>query len=85
MKMMNLLKRIFCKHTWKMTRWHWTHGYTVDKPYYMEVEYKCTDCGKVKYWNPPSDLWVYFSPSKFVNEDGMIWGRASRDKHENLE
>lgn len=65
----NLLKRIFCKHNWRLTRWHWVHSPSQNDKYYMETEYRCMNCGKMKYEYPPSDIWVYFSPNKFVKED----------------
>ena len=47
---MNILKRLFCKHKNKeMIRWHYTHGYNGMEPRFIEIEYKCNDCGKVFY------------------------------------
>lgn len=47
---MNILKRLFCRHKIsEMLRWHYTHGYNGIEPSFIEVEYKCNDCGKVFY------------------------------------
>lgn len=47
---MGFLKRLLCKHhNREMLRWHYTHGYNGMEPLFIEIEYKCNDCGKVFY------------------------------------
>lgn len=48
-EIMRILKRLFCKHhNREMLRWHYTHGYNGMEPIFIEIEYKCKDCGKSK-------------------------------------
>lgn len=47
---MKFLKRLFCKHhNREILRWHYTHGYNGMEPRFIEVEYRCNDCGKIFY------------------------------------
>lgn len=47
---MNFLKRLLCKHKDReMLRWHYTHGYNGMEPRFIEIEYKCNDCGKISF------------------------------------
>lgn len=32
-----------------MLRWHYTHGYNGMEPRFIEIEYRCNDCGKILY------------------------------------
>lgn len=49
---MKWLKQLLCKHSYQITRWHWTHGLTGMEPASLEVEHKCSQCGKVVYSYP---------------------------------
>ena len=50
--MKNIVKKLFCRHDYKILRWHWTHGAMGNDPLFMEVHVKCKRCGKEKYIYP---------------------------------
>lgn len=54
---MRFLKGLFCKHhNREMLRQHYTHGYNGMEPSFIEIEYKCNDCGKVFYQDLHEDM-----------------------------
>ena len=57
---MKFFKRLFCRHVWLLNRWHWTHGITGNHPLFIEAEYKCSKCGKLKYEYPSQNIWIHF-------------------------
>ncbi len=38
-----------CDHDYRMNRWHITHGPIGNDPAFIEIEYKCSKCEKLKY------------------------------------
>ena len=46
---MNFIKRLFCRHDWLVSRWHWTHGPIGNDPAFIQIECQCGKCGKVCY------------------------------------
>lgn len=50
--MRKFLRKIFCKHDYEITRWHWFHGYSTMEPRRLEVEHVCKKCGKTIYTYP---------------------------------
>lgn len=58
--MIRWIKRLFCRHEWAVTRWHWTHGFNENHPVFIEVEFKCKKCGKLDYYYPSPVIWHYF-------------------------
>lgn len=57
MGIMNFIKKAFCKHKNKeILRWHYTHGYNVMEPTFIEIEYRCNDCGKIFYQDLHKDM-----------------------------
>lgn len=52
LSMKNILRKLFCRHVYKIIRWHWTHGSMGNNPLFMEVHVKCKLCGKEKYIYP---------------------------------
>jgi hypothetical protein len=43
----SILKKMFCKHkNHEVVCWHWTHGETTNEIRFIEIQYKCKDCGK---------------------------------------
>ncbi len=50
--MIRLLRRLFCRHSYEIKRWHYTHGPGDNDPAYLEVEHVCVKCGKVAYSYP---------------------------------
>lgn len=46
---MKWLKQLVCRHSYQIIRWHWTHGPTGNDPLCLEVEHKCSKCGKIAY------------------------------------
>lgn len=55
--MKNLLKKIFCRHkNSEVVCWHWTHGPLTNDIRYLEIQFKCNDCGRyyfreIRDWN----------------------------------
>lgn len=42
-----MIKRLFCRHkNREVVCWHWTHGLNGNEARYLEIQYKCNDCGK---------------------------------------
>lgn len=64
--MLNFLKRLFCKHKYKLNRWHNTHGPDGFDPLLIEAEYICTKCGKICYKYYP--IWYADAFKALVNE-----------------
>lgn len=50
--MKQFLRRLFCNHSYQITRWHWFHGFTAMEPRRLEVEHRCSKCGKITYSYP---------------------------------
>ena len=50
--MNRFLKQIFCKHDYKINRWHWFHGFSTMEPRRLEIEHVCIKCGKKIYSYP---------------------------------
>lgn len=47
---MSFLKGLPCKHhNREMLRWHYTHGYNGMEPGFIEIKYRCNNCGKIFY------------------------------------
>ena len=44
--------QLFCRHTYGLTRWHWSHEFQDNEPMHIEAEYKCSKCGKLMYVYP---------------------------------
>ena len=45
--MKNLFKKMFCRHkNSEVICWHWTHGCNTNLPRFLEIQFKCNDCGK---------------------------------------
>ena len=53
---MKWFKKLFCKHFYMMTRWHWSHGPNGNDPRCIEREFRCTKCGKLFYDCLTSDM-----------------------------
>lgn len=51
--MRNLIKRLFCRHRWKVLRWRYFHGYSGNEPTLIETECQCRKCGKIDYFVVP--------------------------------
>lgn len=47
--MTDIFKRIFCKHSYDLNRWHISHGQNGMDPAEIEAEYICINCGNVTY------------------------------------
>jgi hypothetical protein len=44
---MNFIKKLFCKHkNSEVICWHWTHGPNGNDIRYLEIQRKCSDCGR---------------------------------------
>ncbi len=65
-----ILKKMFCNHKFKITRWHYVHDPTY-APSHIEVEYKCERCNKLIY----KHLYIY------KNKDFKYYG-LDLDKYE---
>ena len=50
--MVRFLKRLFCKHYYVISKWHYTHGANGNNPAFLEVEHICQKCGKKTYSYP---------------------------------
>lgn len=50
--MISFFKQLFCKHSYQIKRWHWTHGANGNEPAHLEVEHVCIKCGKKIYSYP---------------------------------
>ena len=48
----SFFKRLFCKHAYQTTRWHWFHGFSGMEPARIEAEMRCYKCGKVIHVYP---------------------------------
>ena len=59
-KLKNYFKQLFCKHSWTVVRWHYTHGPCGNDPRIIEVEMKCKKCGKVSYYDVPRSMMKNF-------------------------
>lgn len=45
--MKEFLRKIFCKHkNSEVICWHWTHGPNGNDTRFLEIQRKCTECGK---------------------------------------
>ena len=68
--MISLFRKLFCKHSYDITSWHWVNmngrNITFSNPLFIEVECKCSKCGKVKYEYPPREIWYDFT---IINKD----------------
>lgn len=58
--MINIFKRLFCKHKYELNRWHVCHGPNGDELSMIEAEYVCTKCGHVLYSDFSIDMFKYF-------------------------
>ena len=54
------LKQLFCKHNYKVLRWHYTHGINGDEPHIIEAELECVKCGKISYCDISRDKMAKF-------------------------
>ena len=43
-------KRLLCKHSYVVEKWHFTHGAMGNEPRYIEGFERCPDCGKERYF-----------------------------------
>lgn len=57
---MSLVKRLFCKHTWFLNRWHVSHGPNGNDPSEIEAEYICLNCKKRIYRDYNINFRSYF-------------------------
>jgi len=59
---LSFLHRLFCRHTYGLVRWHWTHWRNGNEPSRIEAEYRCSKCGKLMYVYPErgSELEEFF-------------------------
>lgn len=57
---MKLFKQLFCRHKWKLNWWQWSNGVFGEHPLFIQAEYKCKKCGKIKYEYPPQDVWILY-------------------------
>ena len=48
--MIKWIKQLFCKHSYTVEKWHFTHGQFGNEPAYIEGFEKCPDCGKRRYF-----------------------------------
>ena len=48
--MRSFIRRSFCKHSYKIDRWHITHGPQGNDPAYIEGFAICQYCGKERYF-----------------------------------
>lgn len=49
MEIRNLIKKLFHRHKGEVVCWHWSHGYDGMQPINIEIQLKCTKCGKYFY------------------------------------
>lgn len=50
LRLKKIAKQIVCSHTEiKICRWHRCHGVNGDEPSMIELEYKCNNCGAIRY------------------------------------
>ena len=47
---MKWFKQLFCKHSFVIKNWHFTHGQFGNEPRYIEGIECCPDCGKERYF-----------------------------------
>lgn len=50
MDIKQFIKRLFCKHSFVVEKWHFTHGQNGNEPAYIEGFKRCPDCGKRHYF-----------------------------------
>jgi hypothetical protein len=54
---MKFFKRLFCRHkNNEVICWHWTHGQNGNEIRFLEIQKRCSDCGKyflryIKNWD----------------------------------
>lgn len=48
--MKEFLKKLFCGHrNNEVVCWHWTHGPYGNDPLQLEIQLRCTECGKYHF------------------------------------
>ena len=52
---MKWLKQLFCKHSFVVEKWHFTHGQFGNEPRYIEGFKRCPNCGKERYFTVERD------------------------------
>lgn len=48
-KIKTWFRQLFCRHWFRINRWHWCHGPTGNNPLMIEYERICPLCGKLTY------------------------------------
>ena len=51
-EILTAIKRMACKHEYRLLRWHWTHGINGNEPAFIEAELRCEKCGRVEFYYP---------------------------------
>ena len=59
--LIKIIRQLFCKHSYIIDRWHFTHGQCGNEPRYIEEFEKCLICDKERYFtvNRGSKLETY--------------------------
>ena len=48
--MFTRIKQLFCRHSYIVQKWHFTHGLVGNEPSYIEGYDICRKCGKFRYF-----------------------------------